>query len=107
LADASIASKMDFLVGLKENIILGQLIPAGTGTRRYYDMSVTSENGNIFGREFKEQIELDNIVQQEKLHRSMVEDIQAEMAEAIGHKDIKKIDEMQQGSVEDLFSQSE
>jgi hypothetical protein len=35
--------------GLKENIILGQLIPAGTGLRRYQDMLVKSEAGNIFG----------------------------------------------------------
>jgi hypothetical protein len=37
--------------GLKENIILGQLIPAGTGLRRYQDMLVKSEAGNIFGQE--------------------------------------------------------
>jgi DNA-directed RNA polymerase subunit beta' len=49
LADASIASKIDGLVGLKENIILGQLVPAGTGLRHYQDMIVTSEVGNIFG----------------------------------------------------------
>jgi DNA-directed RNA polymerase subunit beta' len=49
LADASVAAKIDSLSGLKENIILGQLIPAGTGLRRYQDMLVTSEVGNIFG----------------------------------------------------------
>ena len=98
---------MDYLIGLKENIILGQLIPAGTGIRRYYDMFVSSENGNIFGREFKERIEIDNMKDlQEKLHRSIVEDIQAEMAEAIGHKD-EKISEMTQGSEHDLFSEIE
>ncbi len=49
LADASVSAKTDNLMGLKENIILGQLIPAGTGLRRYQDMVVTSQVGNIFG----------------------------------------------------------
>jgi DNA-directed RNA polymerase subunit beta' len=49
LSDASVAAKIDTLVGLKENIILGQLIPAGTGLRSYQDMKVLSEIGNIFG----------------------------------------------------------
>lgn len=50
LSDASVAAKVDNLIGLKENIILGQLIPAGTGLRHYQDMVVNSEIGNIFGR---------------------------------------------------------
>jgi DNA-directed RNA polymerase subunit beta' len=49
LAEASVAAKLDTLNGLKENIILGQLVPAGTGIRRYQEMLVTSEIGNIFG----------------------------------------------------------
>ena len=51
LADASAAAKVDRLLGLKENIILGQLIPAGTGLRAYQDIVVSSDVGNIFGPE--------------------------------------------------------
>ncbi len=51
LSDASASAKVDHMHGLKENIILGQLIPAGTGLRRYQDMLVKSEAGNIFGTE--------------------------------------------------------
>jgi len=50
LSDASVSAKTDTLNGLKENIILGQLIPAGTGLRHYQEMKVISEIGNIFGR---------------------------------------------------------
>ena len=50
LSDASIAAKTDNMVGLKENILIGQLIPAGTGLRNYQDMRVISEVGNIFGK---------------------------------------------------------
>jgi len=35
LSDASVAGKVDFLKGLKENVIMGRLIPAGTGLREY------------------------------------------------------------------------
>ncbi len=35
LTDAAIEGKVDKLVGLKENILIGKLIPAGTGLRRY------------------------------------------------------------------------
>ena len=34
LTEAAIKGKVDHLVGLKENVIIGKLIPAGTGLRR-------------------------------------------------------------------------
>jgi DNA-directed RNA polymerase subunit beta' len=40
LSEASITAKQDELVGLKENVIVGHLIPAGTGQRRYQDILV-------------------------------------------------------------------
>ncbi len=40
LTDAAINGKRDPLLGLKENVILGKLIPAGTGLARYRDVSV-------------------------------------------------------------------
>jgi DNA-directed RNA polymerase subunit beta' len=40
LTEAALAGKVDRLVGLKENVILGHLIPAGTGFRTYQDGEV-------------------------------------------------------------------
>jgi DNA-directed RNA polymerase subunit beta' len=40
LTDASIAGKEDYLLGLKENVIMGRLIPAGTGLPLYSDAKV-------------------------------------------------------------------
>ena len=40
LTDASIKGKSDRLQGLKENVIIGKLIPAGTGMRRYRNVTV-------------------------------------------------------------------
>jgi len=40
LTEAAIKGKKDLLVGLKENVIIGKLIPAGTGMSRYRDMQI-------------------------------------------------------------------
>ena len=41
LTEAAIKGKIDPLVGLKENVIIGKLIPAGIGLRRYRNVTVT------------------------------------------------------------------
>ena len=43
LTDAAIKGKIDPLVGLKENVIIGKHIPAGTGMRKYRDIRLNSE----------------------------------------------------------------
>ena len=43
LTEAAIKGKKDMLNGLKENVILGKLIPAGTGARQYRDISLVLE----------------------------------------------------------------
>jgi DNA-directed RNA polymerase subunit beta' len=43
LSEASIRGKTDFLLGLKENVIVGHLIPAGTGLREYTNLIVGSQ----------------------------------------------------------------
>jgi len=43
LTDAAIKGKIDPLVGLKENIIIGKLIPAGTGMRRYKNIQINTD----------------------------------------------------------------
>jgi len=40
---AAIAAKTDYLTGLKENVIVGHKIPAGTGLREYEDIIVGSK----------------------------------------------------------------
>lgn len=38
LTDAAIKGKVDYLTGIKENVMIGKLIPAGTGIKRYRDL---------------------------------------------------------------------
>lgn len=46
LTDAAIKGKVDPLLGLKENVIIGKLVPAGTGMHRYNDVEL-EENQNM------------------------------------------------------------
>ncbi|MED4586242.1 DNA-directed RNA polymerase subunit beta' [Brevibacillus choshinensis] len=43
LTDAAIKGKVDRLLGLKENVIIGKLVPAGTGMSRYRNIKVASQ----------------------------------------------------------------
>ena len=40
LTEAAIKGKVDHLIGLKENILIGKLIPAGTGLKKYRDIEI-------------------------------------------------------------------
>ncbi len=44
LTDAATRGKIDILHGLKENVILGKLIPAGTGAKEYNNIEVILKN---------------------------------------------------------------
>ena len=47
LTDAALKGKVDHLRGLKENVIIGKLIPAGTGLKRYREIYPEELNNNI------------------------------------------------------------
>ena len=49
LTDAAINGKVDPLIGLKENVIIGKLIPAGTGMKRYQDVKL--DTGLVYDEE--------------------------------------------------------
>ena len=47
LTDAAINGKVDHLVGLKENVIIGKLIPAGTGMKRYRNVQLSTDEQDL------------------------------------------------------------
>ena len=51
LTDAAIKGKMDPLIGLKENVLIGKLIPAGTGISTYNDIEVYPAYGGVDNNE--------------------------------------------------------
>ena len=55
MADAAIGGKVDNLYGLKENVVMGNLIPAGTGLKDYSEIYVS-------GKEEEEDVEEETAV---------------------------------------------
>ncbi|NLP41919.1 MAG: DNA-directed RNA polymerase subunit beta' [Veillonellaceae bacterium] len=49
LTDAAIKGKVDPLLGLKENVIIGKLVPAGTGMSRYRNIKITRQQNELNG----------------------------------------------------------
>ena len=47
LTEAAIKGKIDPLIGLKENVIIGKLIPAGTGMKRYRDIKLSTDVNSL------------------------------------------------------------
>jgi len=63
LTDAAIKGKVDYLLGLKENVIIGQSIPAGTGLKKYSDLLVSHVDRHIM--EFEEEEETGESISEE------------------------------------------
>ena len=61
LTEAAIKGKVDHLVGLKENVIIGKLIPAGTGLKRYSEIKLDSGMP-----EEEEEIIIDDVMEEEE-----------------------------------------
>lgn len=71
LTNAAIAGATDVLRGLKENVIIGHLIPAGTGMQRYHDIKLFDKNDTDLDLQVQEIIERRR---EEKLLNQDVED---------------------------------
>jgi DNA-directed RNA polymerase subunit beta' len=60
LTEASLAGSIDKLCGLKENVILGHLIPAGTAFKPYLELKVKHLAEAPLPKEFKEASEIED-----------------------------------------------
>ena len=61
LTEAAIKGKVDPLLGLKENVIIGKLIPVGTGMRQYRDVQLDT------GKEVEEASIVEDVVADEEV----------------------------------------
>ncbi len=59
LTEAAIKGKVDPLIGLKENVLIGKLIPAGTGMKRYQNVKLDTDMDEEAELDFDEDIDLD------------------------------------------------
>ena len=86
LTEAAIKGKVDPLIGLKENVIIGKLIPAGTGMRKYRDIKLNTEMEmedeldfeDDFDFEFKDADEMNQEITLDEGTEDAVEDIAEE-----------------------------
>ena len=66
LTEAAINGKVDHLIGLKENVIIGKHIPAGTGMKKYRDVKLNTDIHMEDELEFDEEISLDEEIPMEE-----------------------------------------
>jgi len=62
LTEAALMGKEDYLKGLKENVIVGRLIPAGTGFRQYVDAEIDVPDQPERPDKFLEELEGDPLL---------------------------------------------
>ena len=104
LTDAAIKGKVDPLIGLKENVLIGKLIPAGTGMRRYRATRLNTDiqpNMDVMLDEVEEELMLteDDIDLEAEV---IAEEDSEEMAsEEIASEEIVSVDEAVIGVVEE------
>ena len=79
LTDAAIKGKVDHLIGPKENVIIGKLIPAGTGMKHYRNIELSTDNMPI-NADDDEEITLDDFSEEEP-------EVEAPEAEAVETED--------------------
>ncbi|MCL1836392.1 MAG: DNA-directed RNA polymerase subunit beta' [Treponema sp.] len=84
LTNAAIAGKTDYLRGLKENIIIGHPIPAGTGMRRYRDIKLYDSDSQDLEKQMQE------ILEQRRIEEAA---IKAEAAAATVEIGVEEIEE--------------
>ena len=72
LTEAAINGKVDPLIGLKENVIIGKLIPAGTGMKRYRDIKLDTDQEELFAEEDNEELFLADDVDNSQLEKDQV-----------------------------------
>ena len=84
LTEAAINGKEDPLIGLKENVIIGKLIPAGTGMKRYRSVKLDTDMNEIqVSEEDDLMISEDDIFQVSEEEDILISEETTEEAEAL------------------------
>ena len=85
LTEAAIKGKVDKLIGLKENVIIGKLIPAGTGMKRYSNIKLSTDDM------LAEQEEEETVVYEEEENDTQA--VAEEMTETVNEDALEEISE--------------
>ena len=95
LTEAAIKGKIDPLIGLKENVLIGKLIPAGTGMKRYRSVKLDSEVANIDFDD--EDLEFSEIEDEDMIEFSEEEEV---IEEALENADLEITEETSEETTE-------
>jgi len=86
LTEAAIKGKVDRLIGLKENVILGKLIPAGTGLKRYSNVKLSTDD-MLAQKEEEENLSEEEMVNAtEEISEAVTEEVVDEIPEEVGNQ---------------------
>ncbi len=83
LTEAAIKGRVDPLIGLKENVLIGKLIPAGTGMKRYRSVKLDTELDTYDELEFSEELDEDLDLTEDFMEEEAVEDTSDETTDEI------------------------
>ena len=82
LTEAAIKGKVDPLIGLKENVIIGKLIPAGTGMKRYRNVLLDTSEADALNVVETEEEATEDVTDEEVLVEAIADDEFDEVEEA-------------------------
>ena len=86
LTEAAIKGKIDPLIGLKENVIIGKLIPAGTGMKQYSNIKLDTDEEEV---EFDEMEENEDVTVGEET----TEDTEETLTDAVDEVELSEEEE--------------
>ena len=97
LTDAAIRGRIDPLIGLKENVILGKLIPAGTGMKKYRNIRLDTDNeilDNVegFEDEYRNNLDGQDAIPEETIDDTETVDFEDEFTEEFDESDFYDAD---------------
>ncbi len=87
LTEAAIKGRVDPLIGLKENVLIGKLIPAGTGMKRYRSVKLDTELDTYEELELSEDFDEDLELTEDFIEEEAVEDLPDETVEEIENEE--------------------
>ena len=96
LTEAAIKGKVDPLIGLKENVLIGKLIPAGTGMKRYHNIKLSTDVNLMDDINFEEgelDFSYESAVGQNELPQEAQDDFSEESVEEFSQDSIEEMAE--------------
>lgn len=101
LTEAAIKGKVDPLIGLKENVIIGKLIPAGTGMKRYRTTKLSTDENLLSRLAEEDEINFDDGFEaEEATEEQATETVEEELLEE-GEEGIEELEEVEEVSDEE------